>query len=381
LKIAFTGDIMPQGEVGERIKQDSLAEWLSGVAPAWCDADVLIGNLESPCVVAAKAVPKKRPELEFRAPASRVRELAEAGFTAVTLANNHVLDCGPDGLRETLQALDDAGIRHTGAGMNLDEALRPVLLPVGGKVLGIVAFSYGPAATTKRAGGALCDRKTMARGLSLARESCDVLVAALHDGLEYSDLPPRRTRARFRFMAENGADIVIGHHPHVLQGMEWIGGVPIAFSLGDFLSYNSIPAIAKRNFARMDLPVREPGEVRRDPEKFARGAVLTIEISGSSKVLEWHPFRQDSDARPRLCSGETLTGDLERLDALSKALCDEKDPRQAMADRVMEACIRESRAAVQWRDLPLLARRPKWRYIPRGFAWLAGRLKKAVLGV
>jgi Bacterial capsule synthesis protein PGA_cap len=380
VKLAFCGDIMPAVEVGERVGQSSLVDWLSGVSEAWHDADALIGNLESPCVVDAKLLPKTQPELAFRSPAYRVRELAKAGFSAVTLANNHVLDCGPDGLRETIEALDDAGIHHTGAGMNLDEALRPALLALGDKTLGIVAFCYGPAATSKRPGGAPCDRKTMARGLSRARESCDILVAALHDGLEYSDVPPTKTRERFRFLAENGADIVIGHHPHVLQGVEWHCGAPIAYSLGDLLSRNSLPAVARRAFARMALPLREPAEVLRDPEKFLRGAVLTIEVSEAGKIVMWHPFRQDSELRPRLCSGETLVENLDRLEALSAALQGEKDPRQELADRVMEEIFKENRAALRWTEVLALARQPKWRYIPLGASWLGAKLKKAVLG-
>src|SRR5476651_2058618 len=92
VKLAFCGDIMPGAEVGEHVGRASLATWLSGVSPAWRDADALIGNLESPCVVEARPVPKSQPELSLWSPASRVRELAEAGFSAVTLANNHVLD-------------------------------------------------------------------------------------------------------------------------------------------------------------------------------------------------------------------------------------------------------------------------------------------------
>jgi poly-gamma-glutamate capsule biosynthesis protein CapA/YwtB (metallophosphatase superfamily) len=380
VKFAFCGDIMPGAEVGERIGDGSLADWLSDVARVWRDADVVIGNLESPCVTKAPAVLGPNPELVFRSPASRVRELAKAGFSALCLANNHILDCGPEGIQETLRSLDEAGIRHAGAGMNLTEALEPALLRLGNKTVGIVAFCYGPAAMANRAGAAPNDRKTMARGLASARPSCDILVAAMHDGLEYSDIPPSVTRRRFRFLAENGADIVIGHHPHVLQGVEWHHGVPIAYSLGDLLFHNSLPAVARRNFARIALAVREPHEVRRDPDKFSRGAILTLEISEHRKHLEWHPFRQDAELRPRSCSGEVLTEDLRRLDALSAALVNVKDSRQAMADRVLEACSRENRAALGWKDLLLLARHPKWRYIPRGVRWLGGRLRRAVVG-
>ena len=204
-------------------------------------------------------------------------------------------------------------------------------------------------------------------------------MAALHDGLEYSDVPPTKTRERFRFLAEYGADIVVGHHPHVLQGIEWKGGIPIACSLGDLLFHNSLPFVAGRNFGRMALTVRAPGEVERDPEKFSRGAVLMIEVSEAGKSVRWHPFRQDSQLRPRLCSEETLAEDLQRLEALSAALLDPKDPRQALADRVIAATSREGRAALQWTELLGLARRPKWRYVPLGISWLAARLKKAKL--
>jgi hypothetical protein len=219
----------------------------------------------------------------------------------------------------------------------------------------------------------------MKRGLSRARSSCDILVAALHDGLEYSDVPPTQTRERLRFLADHGADIVVGHHPHVLQGIEWRGGTPIACSLGDLLFHNSLPFVAKRNFRRMALTVRSPGEVERDPEKFSRGAVLMIEVSEAGKSVRWHPFRQDSELRPRLCSEETLADDLQRLDALSAALLDPKDPRQALADRVVAATSREARAALRWTELLGLARKPKWRYLPLGVSWLAARLKKSEL--
>jgi poly-gamma-glutamate synthesis protein (capsule biosynthesis protein) len=380
MKIAFSGDIMPGAEVGEHVGQASLVDWLSGVSPAWKGADAVIGNLESPCVVEAKGVMKSQPELMFRAPAFRARELANAGFTVLTLANNHVLDCGPDGLRETQQALEAAGIRHAGAGMNLSAAMRPAIVRLGDKILGVVAFTYGPPATSNGAGAAPFERHVMARALAKARSSCDVLVAVLHAGLEYSDVPSRVIRERFHLLADNGADIVIGHHPHVLQGIEWKDEVPIAYSLGDLLFHNSLAEVTARNFGRMALALRQPDEVRRDPQKFARGAILTVEVSEGGKLVEWHPFRQGADLRPRLCTGEQRSEDLRRLEALSTALLDPQDPRHQMADRITEACREESLAALQWRELVLLGRRPKWRYIPRGIGWLASRLKKGMLG-
>ena len=120
-----------------------LRDWLKDVSEAWSGADLLIGNLECPCVVEAKPIEGPLPELVFHAPASRLAELAAAGFSAVTIANNHILNCGPLGLMETIQGLDRAGIYHAGAGMNLAEALRPAFIPVRGITVGLVAFCYG----------------------------------------------------------------------------------------------------------------------------------------------------------------------------------------------------------------------------------------------
>ena len=217
---------------------------LRDVSEAWSGADLLIGNLESPCVVEAKPIEGPLPELIFRAPASRLAELAAAGFSAVTIANNHILNCGPLGLMETIQGLDKAGIYYAGAGMNLDEALKPAFISVRGITVGLVAFCYGPPAGRSSPGVAPHDFKTMRKALKSARPHADVVIAVLHDGLEYSDVPPSDTRARFRFLAENGADLVVGHHPHVLQGLEWVGNVPVAYSLGDFLFHNSLPHVA-----------------------------------------------------------------------------------------------------------------------------------------
>ena len=184
--------------------------------------------------------------------------------------------------------------------------------------------------------------KTMRKGLKSARAHADLVIAALHGGLEYSDVPPSDIRNRFRFLAENGADIVIGHHPHVLQGLEWIGNVPVAYSLGDFLFHNSLSHVAARNFARMEMGVYAPDEIRRDRDKFSRGALLTIKVSGSRKSVRWHPFRQGPDLRPYLCTGNDREKELRRLEDLSAVLVNKNDSRHALADSIMKTVRRKT---------------------------------------
>lgn len=377
LTIALCGDIMLGAEVGQLMGSATVADWLVGVSPAWQNADLLIANLESPCVAEAKPVTDGPPELIFHAPAGRLRELSTAGFSAVTLANNHVLDCGPQGLLETIRGLEQAGIYHAGAGMNLDEAVRPAFVPVRNLTVGLVAFCYGPPAGRATPGAAPCDVDSMRKALAAARAGADFVIAVLHDGLEYSDVPPRQTRSRLHFLAENGADIVVGHHPHVLQGLEWWGDVPIACSLGDLLFHNSLPHVAERNFSRIAMGRYGAGEVRRDPEKFDRGAVLTIHASENRKSVWWQPFRQSFDLRPHLSQGDARAEDLRRLEDLSTALVNEQDPRHALAELVWEAAVRGAFDSLSMRDVLHLALRPRWRYFPKGLRWLWRRSRLA----
>jgi Bacterial capsule synthesis protein PGA_cap len=375
LTIAFCGDIMMGGEVSRRIGSSSVAEWLSGISGAWRDADLLIGNLECPCVLSAEPVDGPVPELIFQAPASRLKELAEAGFTALTLANNHILNCGALGLLETVRGLDDAGIHHAGAGMNLTEALRPAFITITDQTVALIAFCYGPPAGARTPGVAPLDPKNIRQALATARGNADLVIAAVHDGLEYSDVPPPKVRARFRFLAEHGADIVVGHHPHVLQGLEWCGDVPIAYSLGDLLFDNSLPQVAARNFARIAMGRHAPHEIHRDPDKFARGAILTIRVSGETKSAHWSPFRQRSDLRPELSAGAARADALRRLDDLSAALLDPNDPRHALAATVMRRTRKDQLASLGLREVLSLARRPRLRHLWAGLPWIYQRVK------
>jgi poly-gamma-glutamate capsule biosynthesis protein CapA/YwtB (metallophosphatase superfamily) len=377
LTLVFCGDIMLGAEVASNMGPATVSDWLKGVSDVWNDSDLLIGNLEGPCVEDAEPINNKLPELILYSSTSRLRELATAGFSALTLGNNHILDCGPLGLAETIRGLDQAGICHAGAGMNLADALKPAIIRVRDVTVGLVSFCYGPPAGRSSPGAAPYHYKSMRRALREARASADFVIAALHDGLEYSDVPPSQTRKRLRFLAENGADIVVGHHPHVLQGVEWRNGVPIAYSLGDFLFDNSLSDVANANFSRMAMGLYAPDEIKRDPGKFGRGALLTVRISDGKKSVEWHPFRQDPNLRPQLSSGKTKLEDLQRLEDLSAALLNENDPRHILADSVAQAAWWKERDSLDMENLFKLALKPKWRYVPAGLKWVYRRLRLA----
>ena len=160
----------------------------------------------------------------------------------------------------------------------------------------------------------------------------------------------------------------------MLQGLEWIGNVPVAYSLGNFLFHSSLPHVAQRSFKRIAMGSYAPDEILRDPNKFVHGAVLAVKFSGKAKSTSWYPFRQGADLRPSLSRGDAKIEDLNRLAGLSAALSNKRDFRHALADSVVGKVRSANMKNIGIQELLRLALRPKWRYIPRGFHWLSQRI-------
>lgn len=177
----------------------------------------------------------------FRANPSRMSLLEEMGTDLVCLANNHVFDYGADALYDTCDLLDETGIAYVGGGRNFEEATEPIYFEVNGIKIGFVAASnaeknrYTPQATEDSPGILLAyDTTEFKKVIEEASKNCDYLIAYMHWGTEDSNYLNDRQQAEGREFLDCGADIVVGGHPHVLQGMEYVDGKPIVYSLGDF---------------------------------------------------------------------------------------------------------------------------------------------------
>lgn len=248
--LVFAGDLIldvPQPEY-----------WLDGIAPVVRSAHVAIGHLEVPHTRSPS-----RLEGDIAAPGAdpaNVPALRGAGFRAVSLAGNHIADCGADGIADTERALDDAGIAHSGAGADLEHATRPCVVDSGGVRVALLSFNcVGPAeawATGTRAGCAYVRIDTadgapinpraalispdfasvaaMASAIQAARGAADIIVVALHKGIVHTPavLAPYE-RAVAHAAVDAGADIVVGHHAHILRGIETYRGKPIFHGLGN----------------------------------------------------------------------------------------------------------------------------------------------------
>lgn len=212
----FAGDTTLAWAFADSVKDD-FAYPFAG-APWFGMADVTMVNLENPVTVRGYKVPK---EFNFRMPPKYVGVLQNGGVDVVNLANNHVWDYGPVGVRDTLDYLDDAGILHVGAGETEDEARQPAVIEVKGRRIGFLGY-YG------RDGH-------MEEDVSALKQKVDLVVVNFHWGVERSFYPEPWQIELAHSAVDAGADLVVGHHPHVLQGMERYKGGIIAYSLGNFI--------------------------------------------------------------------------------------------------------------------------------------------------
>ena len=242
--LAFVGDILLADRIGDLIRRDGPDAPWGDMGSVLAAADFAAGNLETSVGTMGTAQPGK--QYTFQATPEALRGLTKTGLDAVGLGNNHVLDFGPDGLRQTLTNLDQAGIPHTGAGLSEAEAFSPVIADVKGLTVGFLSFSRvvpeGWAAGPRRPGVASAyDEASMLRVVQDTAARCDVLAVSVHWGEENGQEPPPAVEKLAHRLVEAGADLVIGHHPHVWQGLTSYQGALIAYSLGNFVFTTSNP--------------------------------------------------------------------------------------------------------------------------------------------
>lgn len=212
-------------------------------------ADYFVTNEEFPFSTRGTPAPDK--QFTFRVHPEKVKLMQEMGIDLVTLANNHALDYGRDAMLDTIDTLDHAGIRHVGAGKNLAEARKPAIVELNGRTFAFIgATRVYPeadwAAGTDSAGmfSAYDGGAALAEEVKAAKQQADYVIAYVHWGIEREEMPNEVQKSIAHRLVDAGADLVVGAHPHVLQGLEYYQGVPIAYSLGNFVFGSSIPSTA-----------------------------------------------------------------------------------------------------------------------------------------
>ncbi len=245
LTLTFVGDIIfgRYRDTGfDPIPEDGYAVFEPMAAAL--KSDMLIGNLETPLVYELPETSPIGSKFAFGASKDHAQLLADGGFDAVSLANNHWYDQRLPGVEQTPKILEELGIVPLGAPTN-DEVFRVQPVEANGWRVGVLAFtnrSNAPQREDVPTLPFLSAREvpgTLAPILEAARDDYDVLVGFVHWGEEYEDGPSGVQRTAAHALIDAGADLVIAHHPHVLQGVELYGDGLIMYSLGNFLFENT----------------------------------------------------------------------------------------------------------------------------------------------
>ena len=236
--LAFAGDILLDGFVGEQIGRYGVNFPFVKVASVLQKADLAFANLETPVSVRGEPADKM---FAFRSKPAALGGLSYAGIDGVSLANNHILDYGQTAMLDTLIHLDKYKIGHTGAGKNIEEAYKPYTKTVKGKriaMLGVSRVLSGPSWYAGKNSPGAASAYTPEPLMSAIKQSAkdnDYTIVYIHWNEEFKDYPEKYARTLAKQMIDSGADIILGAHSHCLMGIEYYKHKPIYYSLGNFV--------------------------------------------------------------------------------------------------------------------------------------------------
>jgi len=245
VSIIAVGDIMLARKIEKNMGMYGMDYPFLNVKAKLKNGDITFGNLE--CAVSDRG--EKMPEkgIWFRADPAVTGELKKCGFDILSIANNHSLDYGIDAFLDTQKHLLDAGIIPVGGGANIEEARKPQIFELNDIRIGFLAYtemadiiwSYEHPmklkATETKPGVAPFDPEIIVSDIKALSEKVDIVVVSLHWGTEYAYGPSQAQRQLAHQFVDEGADIILGHHPHVVQGVEVYKQGIIAYSMGNFI--------------------------------------------------------------------------------------------------------------------------------------------------
>ena len=277
LRLAAVGDINLGDSPGAAIAANGPAYPWRATGKALASADLAFGNLE--CAISTRGEPYPK-QYNFRGtPAAQARQRRSTGIDVLNLANNHVGDYGPAATVDTVRGVERLGMKAVGAGPNLRRALAPQVVErlglrvafVGFSEIAPVEFAAGPG----RPGTAWARPEQIAAAVQAARRRADVVVATFHWGIEKQTLETAQQRALADVAVRNGAQIVIGAHPHTLQPVRRQGGAIVAYSLGNFVFGAHSPETTSTGILQLGLTA----------EGVSKASWRAAQISGDRPVL------------------------------------------------------------------------------------------------
>lgn len=236
--IGLAGDVMIGRLVNEQLDYVQPHYIWGDLLPVLKSNDLNLINLEAALTKCTKEVPKV---FNFKADPHKVQALLDASIDIVNLANNHVLDYSEEGLLETLTTLDNARIYHVGAGKNLAEARKPVILTKNGIRIGFLGCTDNEPTwkATKKDPGTnfleVGELEAIQKDVAAIRDKVDVIILSIHWGPNMRERPNRSFIDFAHHLIDSGVDILHGHSAHIFQGVEVYHGKLILYDTGDFV--------------------------------------------------------------------------------------------------------------------------------------------------
>lgn len=309
LVIVAGGDVNLGRECGQAILADPKYDPFHKVAPLLRDADLAFVNLESQLSEQKGETQSPYNRLIFTGPPGGGATLAQAGIDVASTANNHAWDYRRRALLETLDNLARAGVKSVGTGRTLEQAYAPAIHEVRGKRIAVFAVTqvWNDPPFEQHEGKnhvAWARPNRLVAALERVRREADVVLVSYHGGAEYQDAPSPPARNFFKAIMKRGlVDAVLGHHPHVPQGVGWIGGKPIFYSLGNFVfaGHDWAPRTKLGLVARLEF---DPGGALS-----VSACPVTIEGHVPAPIAPTDP--KSKDARTHLVGISTATGGTE----------------------------------------------------------------------
>lgn len=300
IEIAAVGDIMLGRKIGRLMAERGLDYPFDATRSLIQGAGIAFGNLE--CSLSSKGSPIPGKGIWLRGSPSSIRPLSRSGFDVLSLANNHILDYDTPALMETLDVLDEAGILAVGAGRDIYEARLPAWVEVEGFVFAFLGYTrysdiyWDPSykrtfeAAANKPGVAPLKEEMMVEDVSSVRDEADVVVVSLHWGEEGENVPRKEQRDLAMELTEAGADLILGHHPHVVQGVERTGDGAVVYSMGNFVYDQRREKQVESMMARATFVSGESGggvfeRLEILPLKITEGQPHPVEGSDLSRLL------------------------------------------------------------------------------------------------
>ena len=250
LSITAAGDIAFNDNINTILKGDDPFKFIKNEIVS---SDISIANLE--CVISDKGRPT-RTWVNIRSKNTSAKYLKI--FTILCLANNHILDYGTEGMMETISVLNKNGILTLGAGSNYQKAIQPLIIERNSVKVGVINFlcsqtnqRYFKSEWLHQAGPARYNEKYVLEQIRKLKNQVDIVIASIHWGVEYVYFPSPQQQTLARKLVDNGVDLIIGHHPHVVQGIEKYKNGLIFYSLGNLIFDFAISNVPKSVIARI----------------------------------------------------------------------------------------------------------------------------------